>query len=62
MQGKNFTTDFRAVSLKGYDLMMGTDWILIHSPVEFDYRSSTRELGIEYNGQERVVFKDAIVQ
>jgi hypothetical protein len=62
IQGKNFTTDFRAISLKWYDLIMGTDWMQVHNLVEFDYRSHNKGLAIEYYGQEKVMFKDTTTQ
>jgi predicted aspartyl protease len=62
IQGKDFTTDFRVISLKGYDMIMGTDWMQVHSQVEFDYRSPTRGLSIKYYGQEKMMLRDTTVQ
>jgi hypothetical protein len=37
IQGESFKSNFRILQLKGYDLILGADWIHQHSPVELDY-------------------------
>jgi hypothetical protein len=52
--GHKFKNDFRLLELKGYDIILGTDWILTHSPMTWDYR--TDSLKINYYGWKNIVF------
>jgi hypothetical protein len=54
VQGSKFTNNFRLLQLKGYDVILGTDWMLAHSPVTWDYRTET--LKINYYGSREICF------
>ena len=41
IQGVPFTTTFRLLNLKGYDIILGADWIYDHSPVELNLKALT---------------------
>jgi predicted aspartyl protease len=59
IQGQKFTNSFRILPLQGYDIVLGGDWLLTHSPVTFDYEArkiklfltqmNHTEVGIEYS-------------
>lgn len=44
IQGVTFASDFRILQVKGYDLILGADWIYQHSPVELDYKKMTLQV------------------
>jgi hypothetical protein len=44
---------FKLPELKGYDVILGTDWMLTHSPMTWDYR--TDSLKINYYGWKNIV-------
>jgi hypothetical protein len=46
------------LQLKGYDLILGYDWIHQHSPIGLDLRALSRKLTIQKNGTKEVVFSD----
>lgn len=50
MQGRHdFSEDFRLLNVKGFDVILGADWIITHSPVGLDLRK--REFTIcKYGG------------
>jgi hypothetical protein len=54
VQGYKFKNDFRLLQLKGYDIILGTDWMLTHKPLKWDFR--TQALKIRYYGLQKVVF------
>jgi hypothetical protein len=54
IQGNTFRNDFRLLQLKGYDIILGTDWMLTHSPVTWDYRKEA--LTINYYGIKQLIF------
>jgi hypothetical protein len=54
VQGYKFKNDFRLLQLKGYDIILGTDWMLTHKPVKWDFR--TQALKIRFYGLQKVVF------
>jgi hypothetical protein len=56
IQGHTFNNPFKILPLKGYDLVLGGDWMLTHSPVKFDYMS--RQVKIRGNGQQKLFLKD----
>ena len=56
IQGVPFSSDFRILPLKGYDLILGADWIFHHSPVELNYKKMT--LKATTNSGEIVTFQD----
>lgn len=56
IQGHEFTQDLRLLSVKGYDVILGADWIYNHSPVGLDLRK--REFSICKNGTHVVTFSD----
>ncbi|KAK1691914.1 hypothetical protein QYE76_008611 [Lolium multiflorum] len=39
IQGVPFESDFRLLKLKGYDIILGADWIYEHSPVELNLKA-----------------------
>jgi hypothetical protein len=46
------------LQLKGYDIILGCDWIKQHSPIGLDLRDCSRQLVIQKNGHKRVIFSD----
>lgn len=56
IQGHHFTSDFRLLEVKGYDIILGADWIFTHSPVGLDLK--TREFSITKNGEKIITFVD----
>jgi hypothetical protein len=38
VQGIPFTFDFNILQLKGYDAILGADWLYNYSPVTLDYK------------------------
>jgi hypothetical protein len=55
VQGYTFKNDFRLLQLKGYDIILGTDWMLTHSPVKWDFKSQS--LKIRYYGLQKIIFR-----
>jgi hypothetical protein len=47
-----FKNSFKILPLKGYDIVLGGDWLLSHSPVKFDY--ATRKLKIRLEGETKI--------
>jgi hypothetical protein len=47
IQGEKFNNSFRVLSLKGYYMVHGGDWMLTHSPVKFDYHKRKVKIRIE---------------
>jgi RNase P subunit RPR2 len=41
IQGAQFQSDFRILHLKGYDIILGADWVYEQSPVTLDYKKMT---------------------
>jgi hypothetical protein len=39
IQGHQFTSDFRLLEVQGYDIILGNDWILAHSPVGLNLKT-----------------------
>jgi hypothetical protein len=60
IQGNSFQNSFKILSLKGYDIVLGGDWMLCHSPVTFDYQS--RKMKIRLNGQDKLILQDETLQ
>jgi hypothetical protein len=56
IQGHHFTSDFRILEVQGYDIILGNDWILSHSPVGLNLK--TREFSVTQNGAKLLTFKD----
>ena len=56
VQGHHFTSDFRLIELKGYDIILRTDWISAHSPIGLNLK--TRELSITKDGNSLIMFVD----
>jgi hypothetical protein len=56
IQGVPFQSDFRILNLKGYDIILGADWIYEHSPVELNLKALT--LKVQHK-DEMVTFFDA---
>jgi hypothetical protein len=58
IHGEKFNNDFKLLQLKGYDVILGCDWIKQHSPIALDLREDTRSLIIQKNGISQVVLHD----
>lgn len=56
IQGNDFTSDFRIMQLKGYDIILGTDWLKKYSPVEMNFILMTMKI-TDTNGAQ-VLFHD----
>jgi hypothetical protein len=56
IQGQKFTNSFRILPLQGYDIVLGGDWLLTHSPVTFDYEA--RKIKLKWQGQKKIFLKD----
>ena len=56
IQGQEFSSDFRLLELRGYDIILGADWIFAHSPVGFNLR--TRALTMTKDGVKHITFQD----
>lgn len=52
VQGHKFRNAFKIIPLKGYDIILGGDWMLTHSPVTFDYEK--RHVKIKREGKEKL--------
>jgi hypothetical protein len=50
IQQQNFCNQFRLLQLKDYDLILGCDWIKVHSPICLDLRDDSRKLTVTKNG------------
>jgi hypothetical protein len=59
IQGYLFLYDFRLFDLKGYDIILGADWIYAHSPVGLDL--GRREFSITQEGKELITFVDETI-
>jgi hypothetical protein len=55
-----FKNSFKILPLKGYDIVLGGDWLLTHSPVKFDY--ATRKLKIRLEGKTKIQLPDISLQ
>jgi hypothetical protein len=58
IQHKTFTDAFKLLQLKGYDIILGCDWIKKHSPIGLDLREKSRHLTIFKEGITKIVFHD----
>jgi hypothetical protein len=58
IQQHDFSSQFRLLQLKGYDVVLGCDWIKTHSPICLDLRDDSRQLTIHKEGQVLVIFRD----
>jgi hypothetical protein len=47
MQRETFTNNFKLLQLRGYDIILGCDWIKTHSPIGLDLRDYSRQLIIQ---------------
>jgi hypothetical protein len=56
IQGTPFTSDFRLLQLKGYDVILGSDWVKQYSPVTLDYKKMTLCITLAHNTT--VTFRD----
>jgi hypothetical protein len=56
IKGNSFQNSFKILPLKGYDIVLGGDWMLCHSPVTFNYQSRKMKIGL--NGQDKLVLQD----
>lgn len=39
IQGEHFSSDMKVLSLKGYDIILGADWIYIHGPIGLNLKT-----------------------
>lgn len=66
MGGVNFTSNFHAITLGGYDLVLGVQWLQQVSPIWFDFNKGEVQLRWKnervYLKQEKVVPKKINVQ
>ncbi|KAG8376035.1 hypothetical protein BUALT_Bualt09G0021800 [Buddleja alternifolia] len=53
IQGSKFTYPMRLIKLGGCDVVLGGDWLRLHSPVEFDYHKM--RLTICNNGKKLII-------
>lgn len=56
IQGHQFVLDLRLIDVQGYDIILGADWLYIHSPIGIDLQK--RELTITKYGLTKVTFVD----
>jgi hypothetical protein len=49
IHGTPFTSDFRLLQLKGYDVILGSDWVKQYSPVTLDYKKMTLRITLADN-------------
>ena len=56
IQGHEFISDFRILELQGYDVILGADWLLAHSPVGLNLK--TREFTITKDGTSLLTLQD----
>lgn len=54
IQGEEFLTYFRLLCLKGYDIVLGSDWIYTHSPICLNLK--TKEFKVLKDGIKAVTF------
>jgi hypothetical protein len=47
IQKETFTNDFKLFHLRGYDVILGCDWIKMHIPIGLDLRDHSRQLIIQ---------------
>jgi hypothetical protein len=52
VQKEEFSNGFKLLQLKGYEMILGCDWIKTHSPIGLDLRDSSRQLIIQKNGKQ----------
>lgn len=60
IQGHKFNHDLRLLNVRGYDVIIGADWLYTHSPVELDLRQ--REFSVCKNGGSKITFYDETIQ
>jgi hypothetical protein len=56
IQNKIFNSTFKILPLKGYDIVLGGDWLLTHSLVTFDYEK--RQIKIKQDGKNKITLQD----
>uniref|UniRef100_A0A0A9CDC9 Uncharacterized protein n=1 Tax=Arundo donax TaxID=35708 RepID=A0A0A9CDC9_ARUDO len=56
IQGHNFVSDFRLLEVQGYDMVLGADWIYIHSPIGLNLQ--TRQFSVTKYGGLVITFID----
>jgi hypothetical protein len=56
IQNKAFHSTFKILPLKGYDIVLGGDWLLTHSPVMFDYEK--RQIKIKQVDTKKITLQD----
>jgi hypothetical protein len=58
IQKEAFTGTFKPLQLKGYDVILGCDWIKAQNPIGLDLRDNSRQLTIYKEGKKNIVFHD----
>jgi hypothetical protein len=58
IQHESFTNDFKLLQLRGYDIILGCDWIKYHSPIGLDLKDNSRQLVNQKEGKQKVIFQD----
>jgi hypothetical protein len=58
IQNEEFKGQFKLLQLKGYDIILGCDWIKDRSPITLDLRADSRKLSIQKNGLFAISFRD----
>jgi len=56
IHGEKFQNNFQLLPLKGYDVILGCDWILSHSPLNLDLQK--RQVSINKDNKYTVTFPD----
>jgi len=56
IQGHPFSSDFRLLEVQAYDVILGNDWILAHSPIGLNLK--TKEFSVTKDGTRLLTFKD----
>ena len=55
IQTHQFNNSFKILPLKGYDIVLGGDWLKQHSPIKFDY--DTKQLKIRTPGGTKITLR-----
>jgi hypothetical protein len=58
IQKEGFQNNFKLLQLKGYDIILGCDWIKRHSSIGLDLRDCLRQLIIQKDWIKPVTFHD----
>lgn len=56
IQDHEFCNTFKLLPLKGYDIILGCDWLLEHSPISLDF--DEREMTINWKREKKITLQD----